>query len=252
MTAMKTRLAIPMLGLLLAPSAFAATDAKVYLASVETVTRLVRVQDVENGAMRQAVPGTTLAEGSRVFTLKDAKCRINFGDGRILNLAGDTSIVISRFPKRQAMRWLVKLVQGRVRAKVNRMIGDTDFGIYASTTVTAVKGTGWDVVRTADNVVQVLVDDGKVNVAELKDEKDLDQVEKVFISVVLGNLGFQLAAGKMLNVMPGKAFPSPIPIPPGFPDPFSDWGTSSPGTKAPTGPKPPSLPGLPGGGFGFP
>ncbi|MEK7476073.1 MAG: FecR domain-containing protein [Candidatus Coatesbacteria bacterium] len=230
----------------------AGTDGRVFLATIDTVTRLVRVQDAEGAAIRPAEAGATLVEGARVFTLKDAKCRINFGDGRILSLAGDSSIVIARMPKKGAMRWLVKLISGRVRAKVDRMRGETDFGVYASTTVTAVKGTGWDVVKLPDGLVQVLVDDGKVNVAEIKDEKDLDQVEKIFLSAILGNVGLQLAAGKMMSIMPGKPFPSPVPIPPGFPNPFDDWG-KTPGTKSPSSPTPPGLPGLPGGGgFGFP
>jgi hypothetical protein len=233
-------------------ASLAGTDGKVYLATVDTVTRLVRIQEVEGGPVRQATTGATLLEGARVSTLKDARCRINFGDGRILSLAGESSIVISRAPKKGALRWMVKLVSGRVRAKVDRMRGETDFGVYASTTVTAVKGTGWDVVKMPDGLVQVLVDDGKVNVAEIKDEKDLDQVEKIFLSAILGNVGLQLAAGKMMSIMPGRPFPSPVPIPPGFPNPFDDWG-KSPGAKSPSGPTPPGIPGLPGGGgFGFP
>lgn len=234
--------------LLPAPSV-AATDARPVLATLLSATRLVRVREKPGAEVAPAKVGMSLAEGAQVITLQDARCQIKFGDGRFMSLAANTTIDIARLPRRGALRSLIRLVKGRVRASVNRSVGEGDFGVFGMTTVTAVKGTEWDVARDEKtNKVDVIVSEGRVNVGEIKNDQALDLLDRVFLQVAIGAMGVTCPAGQMLSVFPGSPFPqSPVPIPPGFPNPFAPptgAGGSKSGSKGM-----PGMPGMPGMGF---
>lgn len=229
------------------PLAARAEDANTHVAILASVTKLVRVQEKNDGPIMAAEAGMKLAQGTTVRTLKDSRCEIKFSKAHIVRLGPSASIRIARLDKQKGtVRILVNLLGGRIRALIDRaMREDADFGIYGVTTLTAVKGTDYDMIRGEDDKVTVLVNEGRVNVAEIESE-DLEAVEKVFLALLLGNIGIGLTEGKMLDVFPGKPFPVPIPIPKGFPN---IWG----GKDGAHDGKPglPSLPGL-GGGLGFP
>ena len=110
------------------------------------------------------------------------------------------------------MRILVQLLGGRVRAMVDRMRAESDFGMYASTTITAVKGTDYEMSRSATGEVEVDVNEGKVDTAELKSE-DLAEVEKVFGMVLLGQIGMKLIEGNRVRTAPGQRMGKPERIP---------------------------------------
>lgn len=225
-----------------------------FMATLVSITRFVRVKGSAETEAVQGEEGMRLKQGSHVYTLADSRCEIEFSRGHFLRLASDSRIVIQRLPQKRPKQTLLQLLSGRVRAMVDRATGEGNFGVYGATTITAVKGTEFDMVRKEGGEVEVAVNEGKVWVAELAKEDDLEAVEKAFLGVILGTVGFGLTEGSMLNIIPGSPFPtSPIPIPKGFPNPWApakDSGkkdTSVPGT-----PKPPGMPGMPGpGGFGF-
>jgi hypothetical protein len=229
-----------------AAQAALAENAKAHVATLVSITRLVRVQEKMDGPIVAAESGMKLAQGTIVSTLKDSRCEIKFSPAHIVRLGPSARIRIARLDEQKGtVRILVNLLGGRIRALVDRALReDADFGIYGVTTLTAVKGTDYDVIRDEDDRVKVLVNEGRVNVAEIESE-DLEAVEKAFMALLLGNIGFGLTEGKMLDIIPGKAFPVPIPIPKGFPN---IWGGKNDGHDKP---KLPTLPGL-GGGIGFP
>lgn len=237
---------------LAAPACAAPVDSSTqYLATVATMTRMVRVIMKEGATPAPAAPGTALPEGAVVVTLENAACEIRFTQAHFIRLGPSSRLKIARMERRKGARVLVQLLAGRVKALINRSLGEeADFGVYGATTITAVKGTDYDMLRDEADVVTVLVNDGRVNVAELKSEKPED-IDRIFMMLLLGRIGLDMRAGKMLKVTPGSLFPSPVPIPPGFPSPWGDGGFGSP---APAGPpkKPggPSMPGFPG--FGMP
>lgn len=240
-------LATAVIGLWLPPGpARAGVDEKVPVAILVSVTRLVRVKEPSAANLVQAAAGASLLEGSQVVTLDSSRAEIKFRDGHFIRLAPNTSIVLSRLPRHDAQRSLVHLLAGRIRALVDKRIGEGDFGVYGMTTITAVKGTNFDMMRNAANEVTVAVNEGRVTVAELKSES-AEEADKLFLMALMGNVGSALAEGNMMNVMPGKPFPSPVPIPPGFPNPWADPNQTKSGA-----PGVPHMPGLGGGGFGFP
>ncbi len=224
-----------------------AAESQDHVATLSSISGLVRVQDKDDGPIAAAEAGMKLVQGATVRTLKDSRCEIKFTKAHIVRLGPSARIRIARLDgKKGAARILVNLLGGRIRALIDRALSDdADFGIYGVTTLTAVKGTDYDVIRGEDDKISVLVNEGRVNVAEIESE-DLEAVEKAFMALILGNIGIRLSEGSMLDILPGKPFPAPIPIPKGFPN---IWGGKDDGHG--DKPKMPSLPGL-GGGLGFP
>ncbi len=256
---MKCLPAVFVLGLLIAVPAAARSLEKTEngVAATATLVKVknhVRVKRTPNGKVIEGKPGLKLPEGSIIYTLAKSRCEIKFGDGHFLRLASSAKIKIARTQRRRAKRTLIQLLRGRVRAMIDRALGDGDFGVYGSTTVTAVKGTDYEMSLNEDGEVTVAVNEGRVWVAELAGE-DLEAVEKVFLGVILGNIGFGIKPGNMLHILPGSPFPtSPIPIPMGFPSPFTGGKKGAKKDVPGSSQKAPSVPGLPGpgGGFGFP
>ena len=218
-----------------------------YLATIASMTKMVRVQIKEGADLTPAAVGTQLPEGAQVVTLADAKCEVRFTQAHFVRLGPDSRLKIARMERKKGARVLLQLLAGRVKAMINRSLGEeADFGIYGATTVTAVKGTDYDMARDEKDIVTVLINDGRVNVAELKSDKP-EELDRVFTALLLGRIGFDMRAGKMLTVTPGSLFPSPVPIPPGMKTP---WGDNTPAPGA--APKKPGAPGFPGMGFGMP
>jgi hypothetical protein len=270
---------IPAAAVLLAASAVAGTDESTAVATITTMTPLVRVKMKADAAPVTATADMQLPEGSQVITLAGGACEIRFSRAHIMRLEAMTTVTIQRMPKRSAMRILVQLLGGRARAMVDRMRADSDFGMYAATTITAVKGTDYEMTRSATGEVEVEVNEGKVDTAEMKSE-DLAEVEKVFGLVLMGQIGMKLIEGSRVRTMPGQRMGRPERIP-RAPRVDAAPGSRGPGATprerpargrdstdaAPRGrdanpdtPKPerggrgggatPSLPGV--GGFGFP
>jgi ferric-dicitrate binding protein FerR (iron transport regulator) len=230
-------------------SARAAADERVMVATLISATGLVRVRDVSASKFVEAKAGRTMAEGAQVVTLEKSRCEILFSEGRMLKLAEGSTVTVARLPKKDSMRSLARLIRGRVKAVVNRAIGEGDFGVYGSTVVSAVKGTEYEFARNEKDEVTVSVDEGRVWVAEIKNENP-DDVDRIMIALMLGQIGMDIREGNMLNVIPGSPFPKlPVPMPKNFPSP---WAAPAPGGAAPANQKNPG-PAMPGfGGFGFP
>ena len=245
--------------LLAAPVRAVTTDA-LKVATITSITRLVRVQESDGGEVVAARKGMELPEGAKVMTLAGSFAEVSFSPAHFVKLGPSTTLSITRNrkPERGVLRILLKVVRGRVRAAIDRAIADdADFGMYGHTVVTAVKGTEYEFIRETATRVTVAVETGRVAVAASKGES-LDDVDKVFIGLLMGTLGMKLLEGNKMDFMPGMPFPSPVPIPKSFMSPFSAPNPSHPAGKGKSpmggkgkksGPSMPSVPGLPGMGF---
>jgi len=259
-----------LLAFLSGPALATTTDA-LKVATITSIIRLVRVQERDGAKVIAAKRGMQLPEGAKVMTLEGSFAEVTFSPAHFVKLGPATTLSITRNrkPERGVLRILLKVVKGRVRAAIDRFIADdADFGMYGHTVVTAVKGTEYEFIREAANRVTVVVETGKVAVAESKGES-LDDVDKVFIGLLMGTLGIKLLEGNKLDFMPGMPFPSPVPIPKNFMSPFAAPQTAAPKPAGPavdrhehpergkadgktggkTAPSVPSVPGLPGLGF---
>ena len=235
----------------------AAVADQVSVATLLSATGMVRIRETSASKYEEAKVGRKLPEGSQVITLEKSRCELLFNEGRFLRLAEGTTVNVTRIANKKSMRTFVQLIRGRVRAMVDRAVGEGDFGVYGATVVSAVKGTKYDVIRNEKDEITVAVDEGRVWVAEIKSENP-DEVDAVMMALMLGKIGMDIREGDMLNVIPGSPFPKlPVPMPKNFPSPWAAPGGAAPGGAAPTGAGPanqknpgPAMPGF--GGFGFP
>jgi len=237
-----------------------AADDTVRLATLISATGMVRIKETPAAAIATAAVGQALPEGAQVITLKDARCQIRFDDGHFVTLAEATTITLDRLPRRKGtVQTLLHLLRGKIRAMVDRSRGEGDFGCYGSTTVTAVKGTDYEMTRDDADQTEVDVNEGKVNVAESKSE-DPEEVSKVFSAALAGMIGVVLAENEMIRNGPGSHMTKPMqrPRPPKKPEALNEHpkgGSHEPGGKG-KGAKGPGgrgggMPGMGGlGGFG--
>jgi hypothetical protein len=201
-----------MAALVLPGVSLAAVDESMTLATIRTMTPMVRVKLNATAQPQAATLGMSLPEGAQVITLPGGSCEIAFSRAHIVRLFPSSTITVQRLQKKSAMRILVQLLGGRARAIVDRMRADGDFGMYAATTITAVKGTDYEMSRSPTGEVEVAVNEGKVDTAEMKSE-DLAEVEKAFTLVLLGQIGMKLIEGNRVRTMPGQHLGAPERMP---------------------------------------
>jgi hypothetical protein len=106
----------------------------------------------------------------------------------------------------------VQLLRGRVQALIDRGKGEGDFGLYGSTTITAVKGTDYEMTRDEADEVQVDVNEGRVDAAELKNE-DAAEAEAAMKSLIMGLIGMTIMEGQRVRVPRGERMGRPERVP---------------------------------------
>lgn len=200
-----------MMTVLLALSAGASragTDASVSVATIASATPLIRVMLPGSKDYRPVTQGATLPEGATVVTMAQGRAEIRFTDGHFIVLSPNSSIEIKRLPRPGSERTLLRLVKGAVRALVDRSRRGGDFGIYANTTVTAVKGTDYEMVRDEADNVDVEVNEGRVNTAEMKSE-DAAIAEAAFMAALMGTIGQLISEGNRCRTPHGGRMSRP-------------------------------------------
>lgn len=186
----------------------AAADASVPVATIADATPLVRMTLAGSKDYRNVTKGDTLPEGATVVTMAQGKAEIRFTDGHFILLSPNSSIEIKRLPTKEKERTLLRLVKGAVRALVDRSRRGGDFGIYANTTVTAVKGTDYEMVRDEADNVDVEVNEGRVNTAEMKSE-DAAIAEAAFAAALMGTIGQLISEGNRCRTPHGGRMSRP-------------------------------------------
>jgi hypothetical protein len=277
MRSMRRTFVIAGLVIALNSSSFAAVDAGIRMATLVSATGMVRIKESPAAQITAATIGMSLPEGAQVITLKDTHCQVKFDDGHYVMLAEATTLTLDRLPRRTgSVQTLLHLLRGKIRAMVDRSRGEGDFGCYGSTTVTAVKGTDYEMTRDEADETEVDVNEGKVNVAESKSE-DPEEVGKVFQLALAGMIGMTLIENQMVHNNPRTHMSKPMdrPRPQRKPEAYGEkprgghepgnkpaheprnGGGHEPGTKGERAPKGgkggggmPAMPGIGGGGFG--
>ncbi len=178
------------------------------MATLAEVTPLVRAQFPGSKEFRNLAKGATLPEGTLVVTMAQGKAEIRFTDGHFILLSPNSSIELKRLPQPGAERTLLRLAKGAVRALIDRSKKGGDFGIYANTTVTAVKGTDYEVVRDEADDVEVEVNEGRINTGEIKSE-DQAEAEAAFKGMIAGMIGSMLSEGQRVRCPHGGRMSKP-------------------------------------------
>lgn len=182
--------------------ACAGAESAAPVATLTSTTPLVRVQLKGARDWKNVAKGDTLPEGTTVVTMAQGKAEIRFTDGHFILLSPNSSIEIKRLPVKGQERTLLRLVKGAVRALVDRSKREGDFGIYANTTITAVKGTDYEVTRDEADNVDVEVNEGRVNSGEMKSE-DEKEAEAAFTACLAGMLGMMITEGQGVHTPRG-------------------------------------------------
>jgi microcompartment protein CcmL/EutN len=209
--------------------AFAASSGEANVATLVSVTRLVRVQEKEGAPVKAAKAGIPLPEGAKVMTLDGAFAEISFSPAHFVRMGPSSTITIARLrrPESGTLRILLRVVMGRVRAAIDRSRAEgSDFGMYSASLVTAVKGTEYEINRESEDEAEVTVDEGKVDVAETKEES-IQEAERVFTLLLVGSIGMKLAEGYQMNCRRGRPLPSASPTPAGHKSPLRNPGRAS-------------------------
>lgn len=176
----------------------AGTDPAAPVATITTATPLIRAKLPGAKDFRNVTKGDTLPEGATVVTMAQGKAEIRFTDGHYVILSPNSSIEIKRLPVKGKEQTLLRLVRGAVRALVDRSKREGDFGIYANTTITAVKGTDYEVTRDEADNVDVEVNEGRINSGEMKSE-DQAEAEAAFKAVLAGMIGQMIMEGQRIH-----------------------------------------------------
>ena len=142
-------------------------------ATVEARVTSVRGAATISGNGRSGVRlnrGTTLASGDEITTGRGASVVIDLTDGSQVVILPNSRVVIGSYKNAANLRELLQITLGRIRVKINHFKGKPNpYRIKSPTASIAVRGTEFTVSVTALGETKVVVTEGAVEVASLRD-----------------------------------------------------------------------------------
>jgi hypothetical protein len=107
--------------------------------------------------------GDSVAEDAVVKTAGDSSCEIQFGQTGIIHVAENTTLVLRTAVISEAHKAVdLELTVGSVTAKVAKLAIDDHFQVRTDAVVCGVRGTKFNVEKSADETTTVAVAEGKV------------------------------------------------------------------------------------------
>ncbi len=114
--------------------------------------------------------GTTLAPGDAIETGRGASVVIDLTDGSQVVVLPNSRVVIGSYQNAVSLRELLQITLGRIRVKINHFKGKPNpYRIKSPTASIAVRGTEFEVSVSALGETKVVVSEGAVVVASLRD-----------------------------------------------------------------------------------
>ncbi|MGI9035957.1 MAG: FecR family protein [Pyrinomonadaceae bacterium] len=118
----------------------------------------------------QLVRGTTLAPGDEIETGRGASVVIDLTDGSQVVVLPNSRVFIGSYQNAASLRELLQITFGRIRVKINHFKGKPNpYRIKSPTASIAVRGTVFEVSVAAFGETKVVVSEGAVEVASLRD-----------------------------------------------------------------------------------
>lgn len=118
----------------------------------------------------RVVRGTTLTAGDEIDTRGGGRVVIDLTDGSQVIVMPGSRVVIGSYQNASSFRELLQIVLGRIRVKINHIKGKPNpYRIKSPTASIAVRGTEFEVSVEALGETRVVVIDGSVEVASLRD-----------------------------------------------------------------------------------
>ena len=116
------------------------------------------------------VRGTTLAPGDEIDTRRGGRVVIDLTDGSQVVVLPNSRIVIGSFQNAASLKELLQITLGRIRVKINHFKGKPNpYRIKSPTASIAVRGTVFEVIVEPLGDTKVVVTEGAVEVASLRD-----------------------------------------------------------------------------------
>jgi FecR protein len=116
------------------------------------------------------VRGTTLAPGDEIETGNGGRVVIDLTDGSQVVVLPNSRIVIGSFQNAATLKELLQITLGRIRVKINHFKGKPNpYRIKSPTASIAVRGTVFEVIVEPLGDTKVVVTEGAVEVASLRD-----------------------------------------------------------------------------------
>ncbi len=114
--------------------------------------------------------GVVLAPGDEVNTTGGGRVVIDLSDGSQVVVLPGSRVVIGDYRNAASLRELLQITLGRIRVKINNFKGKPNpYRIKSPTASIAVRGTEFDVIVESSGETRVIVLEGLVEVASLRD-----------------------------------------------------------------------------------
>lgn len=114
--------------------------------------------------------GATLAPGDEIDTTGGGRVVIDLTDGSQVVVLPGSRVVIGSFQTASSLKELLQITLGRIRVRINHFKGKPNpYRIKSPTASIAVRGTEFEVSVTSLGETRVIVPDGAVEVASLRD-----------------------------------------------------------------------------------
>lgn len=140
-----------------------------YLSFTEELQRTAVIQKISgkveifsNGKWQKAEVGKVLSINDVIRTAENAFCIILLQDGHIVRISSNSEVSMSSLISEKIE---IKLINGRLRAKVSKLKPNSTFNVITPTSVCAVRGTDF-VVEYQDGITRVEVYEGVVEAKE--------------------------------------------------------------------------------------
>lgn len=125
-----------------------------------------------------ATRGRVLAPGDEIDTRSGGQAIISLTDGSQVVVQPGSLVVLKDYRAASSLRELLEILAGRVRIKINHFGGRPNpYRVNSPTASIAVRGTELDVTVEANGETQVMVYEGLVEVASLRDPSHMRLVE---------------------------------------------------------------------------
>lgn len=155
------------------------------LAAPETLGRIqsskgtVKRSDIE-AVDAGVASGQPVYRGTRFVTGDDGSVEIELTNGSIMRIRPNSSLQLSPTKRRRKKKSSVVLFFGRVWSSISKAVGaEENYEVTTPTAVAGVRGTEFETAVAPDGSVRVRVDEGRVEVADGNESRDVRRGQRV-------------------------------------------------------------------------
>ena len=113
--------------------------------------------------------GEMVRQGTSIVTGKNSFVRLKFKNGALISLGSNSKIVVYDLGKKKS--GMISLIQGKLRAKVEKKVKEQSFFVNTRTASLGIRGTEFQTIYNRDNkVTSMLTYDGKVQVVKVNEK----------------------------------------------------------------------------------